>query len=118
VEGLIEVKRHSKHVKGSFVIVLITAPMDEAEGVAKALLERKLASCVNILRGVESIYWWRGKVESSGEAMLVVKTRLDLIEEVERVLGEVHSYEVPELIALPIIGGSEEYIAWLESTLK
>ncbi|HET8547509.1 MAG TPA: divalent-cation tolerance protein CutA [Bryobacteraceae bacterium] len=87
---------------------------EEAERVAKHLVETHAAACVNIIPGVRSIYRWKGAVEEAGEWTLLIKTRRPLVARVERELRRVHSYEVPELIALPIVAGLESYLQWID----
>jgi periplasmic divalent cation tolerance protein len=87
--------------------------LQEARAVAHALVEARLAACVNIVPGVTSIYRWKGAVEEASELLLVIKTRAELIQELTAKLREVHSYEVPELIALPIYGGLPDYLSWI-----
>ncbi len=100
------------------IIVLITAPKEEeALVMAKAVVESKLAACVNLVRNIRSIYRWQGAIEDDSETLMVVKTRTSLLAALTEKVKELHSYDVPEVIALPIIGGSQEYIQWLnEST--
>jgi len=101
------------------VIVLVTAGSDEeAHKIAELLVNAKTAACVNIVPGVDSLFRWRGKVESARESLLLVKTRASLFPEVVNLVKEIHSYEVPEIIALPIIGGSEDYLKWLDSACQ
>jgi len=97
------------------VVVYITAPSEE-EGakIAKALVEERLAGCVNIVPGIRSIYSWQGQIEDETEVLLIVKTRLKLFNTLKAKVLELHSYSVPEIIALPIVDGSEEYIKWLK----
>jgi periplasmic divalent cation tolerance protein len=90
----------------------------EAKRLARTLVEEKLAACVNVIRGVESVYRWENNVEAATECLLVIKTvpeRLDAL--VER-LQAVHSYEVPEIIAMPIVGGADKYLAWLKEQVQ
>lgn len=89
--------------------------LEEARAVANALVEARLAACVNIVPGVTSIYRWKGTVEEASELLLVIKTKAELIQELTAKLREVHSYEVPELIALPVYGGLPDYLAWIGS---
>ena len=98
-----------------FIIVLITAQKEEeAAEIAKDIVGKKLAACVNIVRGVRSIYRWKGKREDEEEVLLVVKSRRTLFPDLVKRVKELHRYTVPEIIALPIIEGSEEYLGWLK----
>ena len=95
-------------------IVLSTAGSEEeARKIAQHLVEHKLAACVNIVPQVESIYRWQGKVESAREWLLLVKTTVDQFEKVRDAIRELHSYDVPECIAVAIEDGSPEYLRWL-----
>lgn len=100
-----------------FIVVLITVPSGEVgERIAASLLEKRLAACVNILPGVTSIYTWKGAVQKDQELLLVVKTRAGLFH--ERLVPEVkaiHPYDVPEIIALPLVLGSQDYLDWIAS---
>lgn len=96
------------------IVVYITAPNeDEAARMAKALVEARLAGCVNIIRNIRSIYSWQGRIEDEPEVLMVVKTQKSLFEELSKKVRELHSYSVPEIIALPIVEGSRDYIRWL-----
>ena len=98
-----------------FIIVLITAQKEEeAAEIAKDIVGKKLAACVNIVKGVRSIYRWKGKREDEEEVLLVVKSRRTLFPDLVKRVKELHRYTVPEIIALPIIEGSEEYLGWLK----
>lgn len=102
-----------------FQIVLSTcADREQAERIATRLVEQQLAACVNILPGVQSIYRWQGNVESAGEVLMVIKTSAALTLEVQSTIASLHSYEVPELLVLPVSGGSESYLAWLKGSLR
>ena len=102
------------------VVVYITAPTDEeAALIAKSLVESKLAACVNIIRSIRSIYSWQGRIEDDTEVLMIVKTQQELFEPLSSRVKELHSYDVPEIIALPIIEGSEDYLKWLrDSTIQ
>jgi len=89
----------------------------EADAIARRLVEKRLAACVNLLPGAKSIYHWKGAVEESAEVMLVIKSSRELFSELRSELEKVHSYEVPELIALPIVDGSEQYLEWIDREL-
>ena len=97
-----------------FIVVFVTAGSSaEGERLARALVEERLAACVNRIAAVQSVYRWQGEVEQSVEELLVIKTRADLFTALEKRVRELHSYAVPEVIALPIIDGSESYLQWL-----
>jgi len=96
------------------VVIYITAGTDEeAREVAEVLLEKRKAACVNILPKVSSIFWWQDKLDSAQEILLIVKTKASLVNEIVRLVREVHSYDVPEIIALPIVGGNRDYLEWI-----
>ncbi|HET8667039.1 MAG TPA: divalent-cation tolerance protein CutA [Terriglobales bacterium] len=99
-------------------IVLTTAgSKQEAQKIAQALVERRLAACVNISGPIESIYRWKGEVESAQEWLLLVKTSAAAFENLQNAIRELHSYELPECIALRIEGGSKEYLQWVDANL-
>ena len=106
--------------QGEFTLVLVTTgSQEEGEHMAQALVDSRLAACVNIIQGLRSIYRWEGKIWDEGEFLLLIKTRMALFRQVEGKIKQIHSYEVPEIIAIPIIQGSETYLNWLrESTLS
>jgi periplasmic divalent cation tolerance protein len=91
---------------------------EEATRVAHSLVEKKLAACVNIVPGARSIYRWHGKVEDAKEFLLAIKSRRDLFDRLRGELEHMHSYEVPEAIAVPVVDGSERYLDWIESALS
>jgi periplasmic divalent cation tolerance protein len=102
-----------------YVVVLITCQgKEEGEKIASALLGERLAACVNIMEGLDSRYWWSGKIHSASEALLLVKTKKSLLREVIRKTKALHQYENPEIIALPVIGGSKEYTKWIDDETK
>ena len=99
-------------------IVLTTAgSRQEAEKLASALVERRLAACVNIVGPMHSVYRWQDKVESAAEHLLIVKTTGALFESIAQAIRELHSYELPECIQLPIESGSAEYLEWIEKSV-
>ena len=101
------------------IVVLITAPdEDEAAGIAKALVKSKLAACVNIIKDVRSIYSWRGNLKDDSEVLMIVKTQMKLLDALSVKTKEHHSYDVPEIIALPIAGGSKDYLKWLREYIE
>src|ERR1051325_2638035 len=97
-----------------FLVVLVTAASaEEAERLARDLVDHRLAACVNRISPIESIYRWQGKIEKSKEELLLIKTHQSLFLQLEKRVREIHSYEVPEIIALPLIAGSDAYLKWL-----
>ncbi len=101
-----------------YVVVYITAPdEEEAARIARTVVEERLAGCVNIIKGIRSIYSWEGKVEDDHEVLMVVKTRKTLFSAIEKRVKELHSYSVPEIISLPLVEGSEDYLKWLDNEL-
>ncbi len=102
-----------------YIIVLITASQEEeAARIARGLVEAGLAACVNIVRGLRSLYRWQGRIEDEHEVLLIAKTRRDLFESLVQRVKELHSYSVPEIIALPVIDGSGDYLKWLREETK
>jgi len=101
------------------IIVLITAGSEEeAHQIGELLVSEKKAACVNIVPGVDSLFWWEGKIESARESLLLVKTKASLLPEIVELVKRTHSYEVPEIIALPIITGGEDYLKWLDTACQ
>lgn len=102
---------------GTAVLILSTAPnRDEASAIAESLVAERLAACVQ-LSPIESWYRWEGKVERANEVRLHIKTSGSLADEVERRIAEMHSYSVPELVRIPIQGGAESYLMWIEGSV-
>lgn len=101
------------------IVAFVTAPNeDEALRIARRLVEGRLAACVNIVRNIRSIYAWQGSVEDEAEVLLIAKSTKALFGELSQTVKELHSYDVPEVIALPIVDGSEAYLQWLQSSTK
>ncbi len=102
-----------------YIQVFTTTDKEEdARKIARILVEKKLAACVQIIGPIKSIYRWKGNVEESVEWLLIIKSRKVLYEELERVVKEIHPYETPEIVATPIVGGSKDYFEWFNQTLK
>jgi|SRR5271165_4580214 len=100
------------------IVVLTTcASAEEAEKIARALVSKKLAACVNMLPAVRSIYRWKGAIEDAQETQLVIKSSRGLFDEVRAEIEKLHSYEMAEVIAMPIVDGSETYLDWLNREL-
>ena len=101
------------------IVVYITAPNEEeAAKIAIALVGERLAGCANIVKGIRSIYNWQGKIEDDPEVLMIVKTQRHLFEPLKKRVKELHSYTVPEVIAIPVVEGSEEYLAWLKDVTR
>ena len=107
-------------MNNKFIVVLITVPSKEVGvKISETLVQKKLATCVNIVSPINSLYIWQGKVANDEEVLLIVKSREELFEnELIPVVKSVHPYEVPEIIALPIIMGSKDYLDWIQSETK
>lgn len=99
-----------------YIMVLTTCNSSETSSlIAETLISNKLAACVNIIKGVESVYQWQGKIEHDKEILLIIKTRESLFSQVEQSIQELHSYELPEIIAVPIKTGEKNYLNWIQS---
>src|SRR5437870_3678664 len=97
------------------IVILSTCDSEEqATRVARHLVEQRLAACVNILGGARSIYRWKDEIEEAAEWVLVIKSRRDLLAAVRAEISKIHSYEVPEVLSLQVVDGSESYLAWLD----
>ena len=99
-------------MENAFVVLCTFPDLEQARQIGAALVERQVAACVNLLPGVESIYRWQGKVERAGEVLAIIKTTR--YPELEAALKELHPYDVPEILALPVAAGFEEYLRWME----
>lgn len=101
------------------IVVLSTCGNEEqARRIARGLVEQRLAACVQVMPGVRSVYQWQGKIEEDDEFLLVIKSRRDLFRRLEAALRKLHTYEVPELVALPVVEGSADYLGWLDRELE
>ena len=103
----------SEHV----VVLSTVGKAEDASRIARALVERRLAACVNVVPGVRSFYRWKGAVEEEDERLLVIKTRRDRFEALREALVALHPYELPEAIVLPIEAGHVPYLAWLDDSV-
>ncbi len=108
----------SEYVSTEEIVTFITAPNEEeAVKIARSLVEARLAACVTIVKNVRSIYTWQGNIEDDSEVLMIAKTRKSLFDGLSARVRELHSYDVPEIIAIPVTDGSEAYLRWLrEST--
>jgi periplasmic divalent cation tolerance protein len=100
-------------------VVLVTAAnKQEARRIAKGLIDNKLAACVSIIGEMESFFWWRGEIDSAKEVLLIIKSRKEKVPKVIRLVKSIHSYEVPEIISLPIATGFKPYLKWIDESLR
>ena len=100
------------------LVVFSTAPdEDVASSIAAALVGKKLAACVNILGPVRSVYWWNGQVQNDSEVLMICKTDAKHLDSMTRTLLDLHPYDCPEVVALPIVGGAPDYLAWIGDSL-
>jgi periplasmic divalent cation tolerance protein len=103
----------------AYIVLLITASnIEEANKIAELLLNQRKAACVNIVPGVSSLFWWQDKLDSTQESLLIVKTKASLLPEAISLVKGIHSYDVPEIIALPIVGGNQDYLDWIDKEVK
>lgn len=99
------------------IVILITASsIEEGEKIATALVDHRLVACVNVVSSVKSLFFWEGKTDHASEVLLIAKSRRPLLDKIIGHVKKTHSYKVPEIIALPVIGGSEEYLKWVEAS--
>lgn len=102
-----------------YIVVFITAAnKKEADKIAKRLVEQKLVACVNIIDKVKSVFWWEKKINGSKEVLLILKSKKARFNKIVRLVKFLHSYEVPEIIALPIIAGEKKYLRWLDDSIR
>ena len=104
--------------KDYLIVLVTTTDKQEAEKIVCRLLDEKLIACANIISPVSSYFHWSGKIEKADECLVLMKSRKDLFEKLAETVKSLHSYEVPEILALPIIDGSKTYMGWLESCLR
>jgi len=102
----------------NIVIFMTAKDLTEAQSIVQKLVEEKLIACGNIVPQVKSVFWWQGKVDESDETLVVMKTKKSFFKKVEKVIKSLHSYDVPEIIALPICAGSKDYLTWIDQSLK
>lgn len=99
-------------------VVTTTEKREDAEKMAKALVEQRLVGCVQIIGPIESTYWWKGNMETAQEWLCLMKTNKSLYDELDTAIKAIHPYETPEIVAMPIVAGSRDYLQWLSSELK
>ena len=100
------------------ILFITTADTEEAQRIADLLVKERKAACVNIVPGISSLFWWQGKVESAQESLLIVKSRAQALNQIVDLVKQHHSYDIPEIIALSIIGGNPDYLEWLAKEVK
>lgn len=100
------------------IVLTMCESSEQAEKIAHDLVEHQLAACVNIVPGIKSIYRWKGVIEKSSEWMLLIKTSREIFEKLSLELERLHTYETPEIVALPLVAGSGDYLNWLDHELK
>ena len=102
-----------------YIVVLVTAGnKKEAQKIAMGLIEQKLAACVNIIDKVDSLFFWEAKIDRAKECLLVIKSKKEKLPGIIKLVNSLHSYKVPEIIALPIIAGSKPYLRWIDASLR
>lgn len=102
----------------NFIVILITCSSEEeANKIKDVLLEKCHVACVNIIPSVHSFFWWQGKIDSAQEVLLLAKTKNSMFKETVTLVKQIHKYEVPEIIALPITNGNKEYLKWISESL-
>ena len=99
------------------VVLITTGSKEEADRIANALVAEMMAACVNVIPGVTSVYRWQGEVQRAQEWLLVAKSRIEVLDDVIRRVKALHSYDVPEIIALPLAGGSDTYLRWIDNEI-
>jgi periplasmic divalent cation tolerance protein len=102
----------------NIVIMITCSSKREAGKIKKKLLEAKKVACVNIISGVDSFFWWKDKIDSCPEVLLLAKTKKNLLKKIILLVKKIHKYEVPEIIALPIIDGNRDYLDWIEKSVS
>jgi periplasmic divalent cation tolerance protein len=100
------------------VVIVTTASKQEAEKIAQRLINERLIACANIIGPVSSLFHWSGKIEHNEEYLMLLKSRMSLFDNLAETVKALHSYEVPEILVLPVIGGSEAYLDWLSNCLS
>jgi periplasmic divalent cation tolerance protein len=102
----------------NIIVLMTTATREEAEKITSKLLDERLIACANTTGPVSSLFWWKGKISQEKEFLTLMKTRTELFDELAKKVKQMHSYEVPEIIAVPIAKGEQSYMEWLNSSLR
>ena len=102
-----------------YIVILVTAKdTDEAKRIARRLLEEKLIACANVVSGVQSLFWWEGKGDEAAETLLVMKSVKKHFTKIVKTVKSIHSYNVPEIIAVPVVAGEKDYLRWIDASTK
>jgi periplasmic divalent cation tolerance protein len=102
-----------------YIVIFVTCVSSaQAKKIASALVSKKLAACVNIVPAVRSLFWWQGKVDKAAEVLLIIKSRRSAFPRIARLVRSLHSYTVPEVIAMPIVAGNKEYLEWIDESVR
>lgn len=101
-----------------YQVATTTETEDDAKKIAATVVEKRLAACAQIVGPISSTYWWKDKIETAGEWLCLMKTRRDRYEALEQAIREIHPYEEPEIIATPIVAGSQGYLGWLNREVR
>jgi len=106
-------------LENEYIVVFVTVPDENvAKSVADAVLKNRLAACVNIASGLRSLYWWKGEIQDDSELLLIMKTRSDKFDALSAAVRAAHTYEVPEIIAMPITAGNPAYLDWINENVR
>jgi periplasmic divalent cation tolerance protein len=102
-----------------YILILVTAKnKNQADKIAAGLIKAKLAACVNIIAKINSVFFWAGKTDKASESLLLIKSKKEKMPKIIKLVKSLHSYEVPEIIAIPIITGDKPYLRWIDATLR
>ena len=100
------------------LVYITTSGEEESKKIGRTVVEERLAGCVNIISAIESLYWWKGEIEEDKESILIAKTKVSNVENIIKRVKEIHSYENPAILAIPIINGSKEYLDYLDAEIR
>ncbi|MFQ5896708.1 MAG: divalent-cation tolerance protein CutA [Candidatus Methylomirabilia bacterium] len=104
--------------RGALVVLVTTPSVEEGQRIARAVVAEHLAACVNVVPGLRSVFFWEGQLQEESEALLVIKTSRERYEALQRRVFELHTYSVPEVLALPVEAGSPSYLAWVDEAVR
>jgi periplasmic divalent cation tolerance protein len=102
----------------AYVVYITAQNREEAEKIGRHLVKEKVAACVNIVDNIKSLFWWEKNMDEANECLLIAKTSVEKFKKLEETVKKVHSYQVPEIIALPVVAGSKDYLDWIKSSVK